>query len=143
MSSSGSPQAKLVREWLEAFERMDIELLTKPLHENFRYATYPRSLNMPEQTRDEWRSQIAATISFWTHMDVSFSNCPSTLANSLPTANCPFHYRSTREGHTSRLYSERSDTTSTYLTWCLHLIVLRNGENLDWSQRAPRSDSDR
>ena len=83
MSSSGSPQAKLVREWLEAFERMDIELLTKPLHVDFRYATYPRSLNMPEQTRDEWRLQIAATISFWTHMDASLS--PNRPLNSSLT----------------------------------------------------------
>ena len=41
MSSSGSPQAKLMHDLHEAFEKKDIELLTKPLHEDFRYATYP------------------------------------------------------------------------------------------------------
>ncbi|KAF9785444.1 hypothetical protein BJ322DRAFT_831107 [Thelephora terrestris] len=64
-----SPQAKLMHEWHEAFERKDIDLLRKPLHDDVRFATYPRSLNTPEQTRDEWCSQTAETIGLWTHMN--------------------------------------------------------------------------
>ena len=139
MSYSDSPQAKLMNEWHEAFGKKDIDLLTKPLHKDFRYAVYPRSLNMPEQSKDEWYAQTAATINLWTSMDVSRTTYHLNPCLSPPTANPPLRHRSSGKGHNPRLCSERSDIPSV----CSRLIVLRNCGNRAGGQHVTRSDRHR
>jgi len=73
--NSGSPQVKLMREWGQGFEKRDLELIAKALHKDYRHTTYPRSLGMPEETREEWLERFAGVIGLWTDLKVSFINC--------------------------------------------------------------------
>jgi hypothetical protein len=63
--SSDSPQVKLMHQWGRGMQTRDLDLIAKPLHENFRYVAYPRSLGKPEQTKEEYLGQYAGIISLW------------------------------------------------------------------------------
>lgn len=67
LGNSDSPQAKLVNEWGQGFEKRDIGLIAKVLHKDYRHITYPRSLGRPEQTREEWLQHIAGIINIRGH----------------------------------------------------------------------------
>lgn len=93
MSSTDSPQAKLMSKWHEGFQTMNAETLKETLHDNFTYATFPRSLQAPEQTKEQWCEQIGKIIGMWTSMEVSLlSLLWSDLCSIPPAANRLLHY---------------------------------------------------
>lgn len=82
MSSTGSldsPQLKLILEWGKGFKSNDPDLIAKTLHKDFRHVTYPRSLNRPEETKEEWLGRLAGIIGLWTHTEVRYFGCHSDL----------------------------------------------------------------
>lgn len=70
-SGSTSPQIKLILEWTEGFKKRDLDVLTKPLHKDFRKIVYPRSLGKPEENREESIAHLAKVVSLWTENEVS------------------------------------------------------------------------
>jgi len=76
--SSGSPQVKLMHEWGQGFKKRDLDVIAKALHKDYRHTTYPRSLDRPEQTREQWLEQFAGIIGLWTDLEVSSINCCSS-----------------------------------------------------------------
>ena len=86
-ANSGSAQVKLVLAWGEGFVKKDMDIITKSLHKDFRYTPYPRSLGLPEQTREEWIAQFTQIISLWTEVNVSCADCysnPFSVVKSPP-----------------------------------------------------------
>lgn len=80
MSSSQSPQLKLVLDWGEAFKSKDKDQIAKYLHKDHRRATCPRSLGKPERTKEEWLGHADEIVKAWADFDVSSifcSNFPS------------------------------------------------------------------
>ncbi|KAF9780782.1 hypothetical protein BJ322DRAFT_1081658 [Thelephora terrestris] len=73
LHNSKSPQVKLMFEWGRGFETRDITILEKHLHKDFRHVTYPRSLALPEQTKEGWIAQMKGVISLWTE------DCKATI----------------------------------------------------------------
>ena len=73
--NSDSPQVKLMHEWGQAFHQKDLSLIAKCLHKDFRHTSYPQSLGMPEETREEWLEHFAGIISLWTDHEVSLTSC--------------------------------------------------------------------
>ena len=61
--SPDSPQVKLVHEMGRGFRTRDLDLLAKSFHKDFRYVPYPKSLEKPEQTREEYFEQYAGIFS--------------------------------------------------------------------------------
>jgi hypothetical protein len=59
-----SPQLQLIYEWVEGFKTKDVNHLAKYLHKDHRRITYPRSLNIPEQTKDEWLEHVGTVLTF-------------------------------------------------------------------------------
>jgi hypothetical protein len=76
MSSTDSPQIKLMTEWNGAFEKFKVDLLEKPLHKDFTSVTHPQSLGMPEQAREQWLVQMGEMFKMWTEMQVSGFSYP-------------------------------------------------------------------
>jgi len=74
--STNSPQVKLMHGWGQGFKKRDLDLIAKCLHKDYRHTTYPRSLNKPEQTREEWLQQFAGIISLWTDLEASYIGRP-------------------------------------------------------------------
>jgi len=68
--NSDSPQVKIMREWGRGFVERDLDLLEKHLHKDFRHFTYPQSLGISEETREEWLKHIAGVIGLWTDNQV-------------------------------------------------------------------------
>jgi len=70
--SSDSPQVKFVREWVQAFERKDLDIIAKSLHEDFRVVSYPQSFNQPEKTKEEWLGHLTGIIAVWTEPEACY-----------------------------------------------------------------------
>ena len=80
MSSSqttDSPQVKLILDWAEGFKKADKDLIAKHLHKDHRRIIYPRSLNRPEVTREEWLSRAGEILKHWTDIDVGHTRFSS------------------------------------------------------------------
>ena len=80
--SSESPQVKLMHEWGSGFRKRDLNLIVKALHKDYRHIIYPRSLGMPEQTREEWFEHFAGVIALWTDLEVTYISCSSNSLHS-------------------------------------------------------------
>lgn len=65
-----TPQAKLLLELDQGFEKKDIDLIAKPLHKDFVHKTHPRSLGSPDLTREQWLQHLQGIISLWTDREV-------------------------------------------------------------------------
>lgn len=69
---SESPQVRFIlREWCPALENRNLELVAKYMHKDFRLTTYPQSLGVPEQNREQWLERFAGVFSVLTENKVS------------------------------------------------------------------------
>jgi hypothetical protein len=78
-----SPQIKLLNEWNDAFEELNIAAMKKHMHKDFRRSIYPRSLGEPEQTAEEAIKGLSVLLGVITGVDVGHTFCYSNL---LPRA---------------------------------------------------------
>ncbi|KAF9785446.1 hypothetical protein BJ322DRAFT_1063262 [Thelephora terrestris] len=77
--TTDSPQIKLTYEWAEGFRKKDLGVIAKLLHEDHRRITYPQSLGIPEQTKEEYIQQMTEIINVWT------DGCELTLHSIIET----------------------------------------------------------
>ena len=77
---SESAQVKFIKAWGQGFQKKDLNILASGLHKDFRMATYPKSLNKPVQTKEEWLAELGKIIPLWLETTVSsFCCCLSLL----------------------------------------------------------------
>ena len=76
-----SPQIKFINEWNEGWATLNVDLLVKPLHKDFRRVVYPRSLGHPEQNKEDWIKEITGVLSFATEFDVRYAPLLLELAS--------------------------------------------------------------
>jgi hypothetical protein len=74
-----SPQIKLVDDWCEGFAEMNVEIMGKHLHKDFRRSVYPRSIGDPEQSKEELLKDMSAMVGFSTGWDVGHTPCYTNL----------------------------------------------------------------
>ena len=56
-----------------------MDLIAKTFHKDFRHIVYPKSLNIPEQSRKEYLDYIEKRISHWVEAgSVSYLSCWSS-----------------------------------------------------------------
>ena len=79
-----SPQIRLVNEWNEGLSSLDVELLSKPLHKDFRHVVYPKSIGDPEQNKEGWIKDFTGFMGLATGFDVRYA---LRYSNSLPRLN--------------------------------------------------------
>jgi hypothetical protein len=85
MSSSetaDSPQVKFIRSFIQDYGKGDPDHLAKHWHKDVRRITYPRSLDLPEETGGEWLQRITELLSLCTTSEVS--NGQLLLCSFLP-----------------------------------------------------------
>ena len=110
MSSSqttDSPQVKLILDWAEGFKKGDKDYIAKHLHKDHRRITYPRSLNRPELTKEEWLARAEEILKCWTAVDVSYTSFSLNILSFglfAPTDDVPLHHRDSGKGYPSRSY---------------------------------------
>ena len=84
MSDADSPQVKLVRSYIQGYEKRDVGHVAKHLHKDARRVTYPRSLSLPEENREEWLRRLTELAGLCTDSEASIL-CVATRF-SLPLA---------------------------------------------------------
>jgi len=62
---------------------MNVEIIGKYLHKDFRRTVYPRSIGQPEQNKEEWLKELSVGFAFATGFDVGHTLC---YLNLLPPA---------------------------------------------------------
>jgi hypothetical protein len=62
---------------------MNVDVLAKHLHKDFRRSIHPRSLNLPEQNKEEWIKEITGIMSFTTEFEVIYT--PSDAITHSPS----------------------------------------------------------
>jgi len=72
-----SPQIKLINESFGALKEMNLDVLKKCIHKDFRRVVYPLSLGLPEQTKEETINLVAGLMSFATAFEVGDTTCYS------------------------------------------------------------------
>ena len=76
MSSTDSPQFKLLLDLGRGFAETDLVRIEKSLDKDFRYITYPKSLNVPERNRKEFLDSTERRMSRWSEVgSVSYLSC--------------------------------------------------------------------
>ena len=86
LKSSDSPQVKFVHEWNQAVRNGDLDFLAKSIPKDYRNTFYPRSLGVPDQTKEEFLEYIGGFFNLWTEWEVSYISCywsPLSVAESL------------------------------------------------------------
>jgi len=59
-----SPQIKLLSDWNDGLTEMNVETTGRQLHKDFRRSIHPRSLDQPEQSKEEMLKEISELTSF-------------------------------------------------------------------------------
>jgi hypothetical protein len=49
-----SPQTKAITAWAQGFIDSDIDQIAAALHPDYVHETFPRSLKIPQQTKEQW-----------------------------------------------------------------------------------------
>ncbi|KAF9782946.1 hypothetical protein BJ322DRAFT_1022463 [Thelephora terrestris] len=60
--TADSPQIELLKSFIEGFKTIDIDRIAKTLHKDHRRITYPKSLGVSEQTKEETPIEPPPTI---------------------------------------------------------------------------------
>jgi len=72
LPSTDSPQIQLMYEWNRGFETKDLGLIAKALHKDYRHISYPRSLGLPEQNKEEWLEFLGRDFDHWVDHKASY-----------------------------------------------------------------------
>jgi len=89
--SSASPQAKLIHDWGWGFENRDLAHIAKYLHKDYRHTHYPRSLGLPEQTKEQWLEHFGGVLALMTGNEVRAAlTTARTLFTAVKTHRRPF-----------------------------------------------------
>jgi len=104
----GSPQIKLLSNLTGGFAEMNVEIIGKQLHKDFRRSVYPRSLGQPELGKEDYLKEASGILGFATGFNVGYIPCYLNLISPgyiCSAADLPFRHRSTWEGRSPRPYS--------------------------------------
>jgi hypothetical protein len=69
MSNAPSPQAQLIYELGRGFRERNLDIVAKIFHRDSRHVAYPRSLNIPEQSVQEYIDFVGKRIRYWTEVE--------------------------------------------------------------------------
>lgn len=70
-ASSESPAVAFMHSWGQGFVKKDVDIIAKHLHHDYRHFIYPKSLGIPEATREEYLQHMRKVISLWSDNEVN------------------------------------------------------------------------
>jgi len=68
-----SPQITLLSNWNDRLTEMNMEIIGKHFHKDFRRPVYPRSLGQPEQNKEEFLEEVSGIFGFATGFNVGYT----------------------------------------------------------------------
>ncbi len=78
-----SPQIKLISDWNEGYNQLNVEILEELMHKDFRYLVYPQTIGELETSKEVWIEAVAKLFGYLIEVDVGYTSCYS---NPLPLA---------------------------------------------------------
>jgi hypothetical protein len=60
---ASTPELKAIKKWIEAFSILDTNKMDTLLSRNFKYQSFPKSIDVPEQTKEGFIQWFGGTFS--------------------------------------------------------------------------------
>jgi hypothetical protein len=67
---ASTPQLKLVKKWIEALVALDMNKIGTLLTRNFKYQSFPKTIDVPEQTKGTFVQWFGGVFASMTKMEV-------------------------------------------------------------------------
>jgi hypothetical protein len=68
---ASTPQLKAVKHWIDALTVVDMSKVEPVVSRNFKFQTFPKDIDLPEQTKEEYLQWFGRIFVSMTKMDVS------------------------------------------------------------------------
>ena len=68
--NANTPQLKALKRWLDAFESLDASKIGPTLSKNYIHETFPKSIGLPDETKEEYIERYTRTLSSITKIEV-------------------------------------------------------------------------
>ena len=65
-----TPQLKLVKEWLDAYQTLDIKNIKPLTSKNYTYKTFPKTVHPPDETKEAHLERYEPIMASFAKMDV-------------------------------------------------------------------------
>ena len=60
--NANAPQLKAAQKWIDAYVALDAEKINTVFSKNYKHQTFPKSLGLPEETKEEYFQRFGV---FW------------------------------------------------------------------------------
>jgi len=73
---TSTPQLKVARNWIDAYVAIDIDKIDAIHSKNYKHQTSPKSIGLPEETRDEYTQRLRRMFPLFTKFEVRIQHRP-------------------------------------------------------------------
>ena len=84
-----TPQLKVFQKWIDAFSSLDITEIDPILSKNYIYETFPKSIGLPDETKEEFIKRYKGTLTLFTKIEVRIQHRRTTLKLADPCLPTP------------------------------------------------------
>jgi len=65
-----TPQLKATQKWIEAYAAIDLGKINVVTSKNYKHQTLPKSIGLPEETKEEYIRRLTGTLPLFTKFEV-------------------------------------------------------------------------
>lgn len=70
ITNASTPQLKTTQKWIDAYIALDMKKISGLLSKNYKHETSPKTLGIPEETKDEYLQRLGGMIPSFIKLDV-------------------------------------------------------------------------
>ena len=79
---ASTPQLKVVQKWIDAYVSLDINNLNTVFSKDYKHQTLPKSMGIPEETKDEYIKRYGGVLPLFTKFEVRIQQYRMTALRS-------------------------------------------------------------
>ena len=79
---ASTPQLKVVQKWIDAYVSLDISNLDTVFSKDYKHQTLPKSMGIPEETKDEYTKRYGGVLPLFTKFEVRIQQYRMTALRS-------------------------------------------------------------
>ena len=65
-----TPQLKVTQKWIDAYVAIDLDKINAVTSKNYKHQTLPKSIGLPEETKEEYTRRLAGMLPLFTKFEV-------------------------------------------------------------------------
>lgn len=76
---ASTPQLEVVQKWFDAYISLDINRINALLSKNYKHQTSPKSVGLPEETKEEYIKRLGGMLPVFIKFDVRIQHQATAL----------------------------------------------------------------